>query len=85
MTLRHLGPAALCLVDGEAVGTWTWDGARVVVHPVAAITADVRARLEEAATATGAFIAQELGDAATRCMRVPRGPSMLAGELGVEE
>lgn len=81
LELRGHGYGPIALVDGEAVGAWSWDGARVTVRPLVALPDGVRERLDAEGARVAALLVSEGIEAALHDAKPPRGGPMLPGEL----
>lgn len=81
LALRAHGYGPIALVDGEAVGPWSWDGARVTVRPLVALSEGARARLDAEAARVEAFLSGEGIEASLHDAKPPRSGSMLPGEF----
>jgi hypothetical protein len=81
LELRAHGYGPIALVDGEAVGAWSWDGARVTLRPLVALPEGARQRLDGEASRVTAFLSGEGVEAALHDGKQPRSGPMLPGEL----
>jgi hypothetical protein len=84
-TLRHLGNGPVVLVDGEAVGAWSWDDGRLAIHLTAGLPEADATRANGEAARVADFILRELrGVVALHGARAPRAAPLDHGDVTSE-